>query len=600
MRKILIYVEPHPIRNTYDEFFEAGRTLTEAAINLEKTGGYDFRFFSNDSIVDRLITINAALSYKALRMSITEKLEFKNFFSQWGEQSIENWKSLVCGKGKVTAFYLKVLDRLHQVYNFDAVLLWSDNGAVKIFCEIKNLISLHAELGPTRSPFHKTIYLDPLGTNGGSSAANINIDQLKLPEVIPRETWATLQGNVDDKSNIIGLIDAPLTLKEESIKYIRKDRPYVFIPLQLEDDLNTQIYSKYKTVENFLHELVPQIIDAGFDVVIKGHPGAIHRSHNLVAEAKALLAARSYGDYVNIMPRNASQLLTLHVISQSSAVISINSSVAFESLIIGKRAILCGRGVFNVQKLKESSISQQLESEFWSDERLDKLISFYCGHYLHPVDEVISGSALKSVFDFLFENRNLVPGTQTYWQAWIEKISFGLKWAYGGKGKYSFDGALDTGSLAGNTRVFNSVSKKFFIESNTLRVKGYFNNCPVFAKCDLVEDNFFGFVDTIKTIEDNSTEFLEFSGWCLEKDTCQPPVQVILCTLDKVISHHRVILSRKDVAESLGLPIADKCGFLFRIKKNDIDPVSGGKLILLGGSNRACFIELKKGPIHKN
>jgi len=70
--------------------------------------------------------------------------------------------------------------------------------------------------------------------------------------------------------------------------------------------------------------------------------------------------------------------------------------------------------------------------------------------------------------------------------------------------------------------------------------------------------------------------------------------------LDKVISHHRVILSRKDVAESLGLPIADKCGFLFRIKKNDIDPVSGGKLILLGGSNRACFIELKKGPIHKN
>ncbi|TWI49284.1 capsular polysaccharide export protein [Pseudomonas duriflava] len=600
MKKILIYVEPHPIRNTHEEFFEAGKLLNEAALNLEKMEGYEFRFFSNDSIVDRLVTVNSELSYKALRMTVAEKVEYQSFFSQWGEKSIETWKNLVRGKGKVTAFYLKVLDRLHQVYNFDAVLLWSDNGAVRMFCEIKGLLALHAELGPTRSPFHKTLYLDPLGTNGGSSAANIDIDKINLCEVIPRETWVTLQGNIDDKPNSVGLIDSSLTLNEQSIEYIRGDRPYVFIPLQLDDDLNTQLYSKYNTVEDFLRELIPQLIDAGFDIVIKGHPGAIHRSHNLVAEAKALLLAKSYGDHVKIMPRNTNSFLTLHVISQSSAVVSINSSVAFESLMIGKRTILCGQGVFESQKLSDTDLSGQLKSEFWGDEKLDKLITFYCGHYFHPIDEVTSGRALKSVFDFLFINRNLVPGTQAYWQAWVEKISFGLAWAYGGKGNYSFNSALDTGNLVGNSRIFKADSKRFLISSDLIKIKGQLNNCPVIASCRLANDNFIGFIDYVKSVEENAVEFLEVSGWCLERGTYQPPVQIILCTLDKVVSHHRVILSRRDVAESLQLPITDKCGFIFRIKKNDIDQVSGGKLLILGGSNISQFAELKEGQIHRS
>ncbi|PZQ39446.1 MAG: hypothetical protein DI560_13945 [Pseudomonas putida] len=298
MRNILIYIEPHPIRNYFEEFYDVGQILCDGMLQLDKGQGYQFRYFSNDAIVDRMVTERPALSYLSMRFTADENEKLEKLYKQWNEESIQDWLSLVKGTGPITDFYVSVLTRIREEYSFDAILLWSDNGAVRRFGDINGIPVIHAEFGPTRSPFHKTVYFDPHGTNGAAAVLNAPLDELTPAISVPRETWVTREGKVWNDQNKVGLIDASLTLDKNLVGNGIFDGPYVFIPLQLEDDLNTQLYSEFKTPETFLRYVIPKALSAGFRVVIKGHPAAGGRTYNLIAETKALKYAKSVGDSV--------------------------------------------------------------------------------------------------------------------------------------------------------------------------------------------------------------------------------------------------------------------------------------------------------------
>ena len=283
MRNILIYIEPHPIRNYFEEFYDVGQILCDGMLQLDKGLGYQFRYFSNDAIVDRMVTERPALSYLSMRFTADENDKLESLYKQWNEESIQDWLSLVKGTGPITDFYVSVLSRIREEYSFDAILLWSDNGAVRRFGEINDIPVIHAEFGPTRSPFHKTVYFDPHGTNGAAAVLNAPLDELIPAISVPRETWVTREGKVWNDQNKVGLIDASLTLDKNLVSKGIFDGPYVFIPLQLEDDLNTQLYSDFKTPEALLRHVIPKAVSAGFKVVIKGHPSAGVRTYNLFA-----------------------------------------------------------------------------------------------------------------------------------------------------------------------------------------------------------------------------------------------------------------------------------------------------------------------------
>lgn len=600
MRKILVYIEPHPVRNYFEEFYDVGMLLCDSMHQLDQDRQYDFRYVSNDAVIDRLIVERPNLSYLSLRFTADENRKLNSFYGQWNLKTINEWLSLVKGDGEVSDFYVSVLDRLRQEYQFDAILLWSDNGAVRKFGKKAGIPVLHAEFGPTRHPFHKTIYFDPLGTNGAAAVLSAPLEQLELKAEVPRDTWLTRQGKVWNDEKKVGVIDAPLTVEPELAADVYSSSPYIFIPLQLEDDLNTQLYSKYKTPEAFLKHVIPQALAAGLNVIVKGHPAAQGRTFNLIAETKALKFARTMGDRVRILPRNTSALQSMNVIMQSAAVITINSSVGFEALLLGKNTLLYGKAAFDIgAKLYADNAALSIEGAVNADHaHLDRLTSFLCSHYLHPLESVTTGDALATVLDYIFQSKEIDPTTAEYWKGWVAKIDYGYRWLSESTSDVSTcKPGINVGTLAGNRRIFEANARDFSILDDKLLVSGTLNGRRITAASIIIKNSFMGFVDSLTVDEGDEGQHLQIAGWSLDRHGFRPPLQILFCFDDKVISLHRVLTPRQDVAESIDRTIAVRCGFTFQVDKKYVENIEKCCLIFISSSNFAHVAELKAGSI---
>jgi hypothetical protein len=603
MRKVLVYIEPHPVRNYFEEFYDVGMVLCDGMHQLNKASGYDFRYISNDAVIDRMVTERPQLSYLSLRLTADENEKLETLYGQWNLKTINEWLSLVRGEGYITDFYVSVLERLRKEYAFDAIVLWSDNGAVRRFGAENSIPVMHAEYGPTRSPFHQTVYFDPHGTNGAAAVLKAPLDELVPKIVVPRETWVTRQGKTWNDENKLGLIDAPLTLEPTLVSNDYQSSPYIFIPLQLEDDLNTQLYSEFKTPESFLRHVIPQALAAGFSVVVKGHPAAQGRTFNLMAETRALKYAKTLGDKVKVLPRNTSAFHSMNIMAQSAGVFTINSSVGFEALLLGKNAYLYGLAAFDIGKRLNATGSKITNSLLSSPnhEHLDKLTSFLCNHYLHPLESVTKGNALATVLDYIFEAKEIDVSSKEYWEGWINKIDFGYHWL---SETSPTDVAKNTyravGALAGNRSIFDANGRTFLLEDRKLTIRATLYGEKISAQSIDIDNSFVGFIENLKVDEESDGKYLEISGWCLDRQGFRPPLQILFCSGDQVISLHRVLTPRRDVAEAIGKRVAPRCGFTFQVEKKYFDVIDECKLIFIASSNFTQISDLKIGSIHKD
>lgn len=602
MRNVLVYIEPHPIRNYYEEFHNVGVLLAKALHRAGQRSGYDFRYFSNDAVIDRIITQVPELSYLALRLTAAENGELDAFFGQWNIDTINQWLSLVKGEAPVTDFYISVLSRLHQEYPFDAVVLWSDNGAVRRFCKQNDIVIMHGEYGPTRAPFHQTIYFDPEGTNGAASVLQAPLAELTPKLIVPRETWVTRHGKFWNDEKTLGLIDAPLTIQPKLIAEGCIPQPYVFIPLQLEDDLNTQLYSKFKTPSDFLKSALPKILASGLNVVIKGHPGAKGRTFNLIAQTKALNYAQSLGSQIKILPEIITPFESIHIISQSAAIVTINSSVGFEALLLGKKTFLYGAATFDIGGLLDiSNTNFQIKSVVsTNDAYLDKLTSFLCNHYLHPLESVTEGNALPRVLDFLFQHKNQPTNTVEFWQEWINTIHFGYDWlADISSDLDELQPTKDIGNMAGNRILFEATSRTFSVDEKDMCMIGHSGGTRIRAYSNVSNYNFVGFLETVEEVEHDGVKRLLISGWCVDSDF-RPPIQIFLCHNNEVISIHRVLSERRDVGEALNKSVAPRCGFTFHADIRYFKDITECSIIFLSSTNKSQIKKLTIGSIHSN
>lgn len=601
MRNVLIYIEPHPIRNYYEEFHDVGLLLSQAMLRAGHKSGYDFRYISNDAVVDRIITNKPQLSYLALRLTADENEKLNSLYGQWNLATVNQWLSLVKGEGEVTDFYVSVLARLHKEYPFDAVVLWSDNGAVRRFCKKNDIVVMHVEYGPTRAPFHQTIYFDPEGTNGAASVLNAPLDSLKPTLNVPRETWVTRHGKSWNDDKKVGLIDAPSTMEPNLVESGCLPMPYAFIPLQLEDDLNTQLYSQFKTPEAFLRHVLPQILASGLNVVIKGHPGAMGRTFNLIAETKALNYARSLGDRITILPKSITPFQSIHIISQAAAIVTINSSVGFEALLLGKKTFLYGAATYDIGGHMDATNTDFSTNEISKADHahLDKLTSFLCNHYLHPLESVTTGNALPKVLDYFFETKKKANNTAEFWQGWIDNINFGYRWlADIASDLDELQPTKDIGSLAGNRAMFEANSRTFSLDGEDLFMIGKQGDYRVKAHSKCTRGNFAGFLESVEETDVKGNKYLLISGWCVDRDY-RPPTQVFFCENNKVVSTHRILSVRRDVSETLGKSIAPCCGFTFHVDAKYINSTKECSLIFLSSANNSQITPLAVGSIHQ-
>jgi len=601
--KILLYVEPHPIRDSFEEFSGIGTFLAEALLAEKKLTPFDLRIFSNNAVVDLICNAIPSAAMICERPSGQESKQIEHFKSAWGKQNIDTWIDLTKAEGPATDLYMSILNRIYDRFKFDAVVLWSENGAVRKFCETRGIIALHGELGPTRPPFEETMYFDPNGTNGNASVRNANLQDLVLKN-LPPETWLGQKSRLENNPDGIGIIDVPYTAVPDefslSIKF-----PYIFVPLQLADDLNTIKNSEFTGPLDFLQKTLPAFIEQGYNVVIKPHPGSIARPYNLIEETKALAYARTCGEKIVIVDRKVTITRSQRLIAQASYVCTINSSVGYEAMLLGKQPLIMGDAIYDVGGTLKVSLTDiaNLDGIKHDKAHIKCLVNFFSGHFLIQKSSVSKGKPIIEILKFLLEANNEKHKNKTdqdtYWSKWIDNFQYGLNWLGPLNPKPS--ASIDVSEIFGNIELFSTPNKFMRVEQGLVYVDAVDKNViTVTGAATLSTSLFVGHIDEhipSTTMKNGTT----LRGWAID-DKLRQVALVLVIHEGKVITHEHRATQRQDASDFIrsqminaaSKSVPSACGFQVEV---DIDPsrISECTIALLSADNTVSIYDINIG-----
>jgi Capsule polysaccharide biosynthesis protein len=582
--RILAYVEPHPIRNSPMQFGHVGRIIAQGLSSAALWEKFEYRILANHAIADQLSREVPQVVPWLLRPTAQEAAAIREYDRTWNEAAIEVWLGLVTGRGSVSALYAGMLRRIHAAFPFEVVLLWSENGAVTQVARELGATPVHAELGPTRRPFPPTVYLDGRGTNGNASVTRVPLSVVESARVVPRETWLTPSLH----SPSPGLLESGVSWPSPAVSALLPREPYVFIPMQFADDLNTLSHSGCRTPAEFIESVIPECLERGLRVVVKGHPGVAERPYNLAMEIRALATARAMGDEVVVLPRSISSSDTLAAVAQANSVCTINSSLGFESILIGKSVSLLGAAVYDVHgRIRERGRfpSRSEEHVRWETQ----LASFLMGHYLLPLDDVLSGEALLAGIRLIREEQ-LRQGDfgDVFWSSWLRHMRFGWRDLVSGEPGVDLarrsPAALSFGwspSVEGELRATGDRVDVHLRSLGSTRV----------VRLVRVHRHFVGNIDDLEWRGDSC----RIRGWAFDDRHKSRAVALLIASADTIVACVPISQSRPDVAASLGLATAERSGFeqVFRTES------SGASLQTFLVSDKGVLQEvaLRTGPM---
>lgn len=421
--RILIWVEPHPIRNLFDSFTKSVIFLADA-LRAGFDGAVDVRLSASDIACASILSLRPDLEPLMVALTPAENETVHANFRRWDDAAIDDWVAIVRGERQNPAlfdFYRSIVDRLLDETPFDLVMTWSDNRLVRGAVEARGIPVLSGELGPTRGSFGETFYVDPSGTNGFAAIRDFPMALAEGYEALSPETWPAMA-----RASVSGLDNGSEPGVMELARYPGEEfslpaEPYVFVPLQLADDLNTLLHSPFRSPLAFLEHVIPLCRAAGYAVVVKGHPGVSggQRPQNLVAEQKALTYAASVAG-VHILPRSAPPSATIPVVGNASAVLTINSSMGFEALLLGRTVATFGDAAFDIGDRLKRGVDAPADAVLAPTD-LSRECAVLLRHYLHPYDPLEGGRSLRRIV-MLTLDRSLTPLSRDYWQRWVAAI----------------------------------------------------------------------------------------------------------------------------------------------------------------------------------
>ncbi len=344
--KILIYLEPHPIRDRFESFGFIGQRFIKMLRD-------EYHGRANSGCEPHEVRILLSRYYSQLRdnnkdmaplflsLNQSENDSIQALKKDWSSDpaAISEWVNLMRGEGEVSDLYKRILARVHgEVYPFDVVLNWSTNGAIRSFCEERGLDAVSMELGCTRQPIYDSLYIDAAGVNGRALSRHIDLTRVQpldldiLRAMLP--TRAAGNKAWDGMHNPISSVSAENIYQEIGAN--------VLIPLQLKDDSNCILYSKYGSMLEVLQEVLPRLTKAGYRCFIKPHPAANDRAINKVDHAACLAYVENLENGVFWLDDVRQKEDYLALLNKMSYVVTVNSSAGFEAMICGKVVIPLG------------------------------------------------------------------------------------------------------------------------------------------------------------------------------------------------------------------------------------------------------------------
>ncbi|TWT15351.1 hypothetical protein [Reyranella sp. CPCC 100927] len=327
--RILFFVEPFPIRETDGAYFWVAEQWLAAAADIDA----DVHFLSNAATIQFLLQCNEKYdrplpdtAFSAVGPELQAMIEALRTLP-WHPTGMLHWRELLLGTGDFSTAVKDELERLRQErFEFDAVMVWGQNGAARQFCDQHQLVCINCELGATRHPLPTSYYADPWGAHSRALLPRLSIDDLpavssgRLDEVRrmvspwskrspPTGQRALVALQTCDDANFLGLPEEAVDMAEDAIRRVKL------------------------------------LSDTGFDVVVKGHPSAKNHSWTLAAQQKCLEQCAGLRGVVCVedVPPETSYLEWL---STFDLVASRTSSLVFEASLVGTLTALDGQSSF--------------------------------------------------------------------------------------------------------------------------------------------------------------------------------------------------------------------------------------------------------------
>jgi hypothetical protein len=200
-------------------------------------------------------------------------------------------------------------------------LTWVNNTSFKSELKINGIKLIHNELGPLRSPLYKdTCYFDFSGVNG-----NTEFDSRFQKFILDYE-----KGKIKllTHSELLSIISSSERVYKRllSISESTESKPYqIGLPLQVENDTNIIAFNN----DFSIIDLISKAIDIAEvkNVLIRNHPHA---------------TLKASSQYYNV----DSNVEILEFINRVNEVMTINSSVGFESVLLNKKVTYFGDNPF--------------------------------------------------------------------------------------------------------------------------------------------------------------------------------------------------------------------------------------------------------------
>jgi Capsule polysaccharide export protein len=216
--------------------------------------------------------------------------------------------------------------------------------AAKAFCEMTSIPTQFVEL----ANLPDKIFVDPEGTNAHSRLA-------MTPEILDRypavdegmhQSWMAHYHTFKSRPPRQALGNALADVIEASSqhKVLNTGIPYLFVPLQVSTDAQLWLYSDFKN-EDVIRYALHLAEQRGYHVVVKIHPAEPKRE-----EVQHIVRLQQTLGFM------LSNELTTELIKQSEEVVTINSTVGLEGLLLHKPVTAIGHcfyKTFDYERLKK-------------------------------------------------------------------------------------------------------------------------------------------------------------------------------------------------------------------------------------------------------
>lgn len=231
------------------------------------------------------------------------------------------WPSQIRRTANMTVRYVDALNQLLDVVRPDSVVVW--NGFTGYVANVLRVLTEHRAI-PTafieRGLLKTSLFIDGEGVNGGSSIAK------RLPDF-------SQQMSNDDSDYINKRLIKPQATNIERPAFLQ-NKKVVFFPLQVQLDTNIILYCPYDTMrEVFFREIYATLNAEDTVFVVRPHPEESAETRpNIPLFDNVIVSSDETLDY----------WLTI-----ADLVVTINSTVGLEALILDKPVVCLGESIYS-------------------------------------------------------------------------------------------------------------------------------------------------------------------------------------------------------------------------------------------------------------